>query len=100
MEENFNSKKRKQSGLVRVGKLKWDFNKKRDIIPKVEGFVPVIIKNYKYGLGHTLSPYFLKDENGCIMENVWQVRLTIRDIIPVPIGVLVLQSLSKNLHVS
>lgn len=29
---------------------------------------------------YPLSPYFLKDDNGCIMENIWQFSKVYRDI--------------------
>ena len=50
-------------GKLRVGK--YDYKTKK--MPTLEGFENILV--------HTtgaLSPYTMKDENDCIMENYWQ----------------------------
>ena len=57
---------------MRVGKLLWDKQSHKDLIPVTDGYLNVMVKNYKTGLGHTLSPYFLKNAKGQLMECIWQ----------------------------
>lgn len=54
--------------MIRVGTITYNGGKK---IPKVEGYktIEVLTKSSKYG---HLGPYVLKNENGMIMENIWQ----------------------------
>src|SRR3972149_5219084 len=52
-------------GKLRVGKYDW--NRKRE--PRTDGYTNVLI--------HTtggLSPYMMKDKDGIIMENFWQMH--------------------------
>jgi hypothetical protein len=67
------TKKQKVLGKVRVGRLNWDYTKKRDSFVTIPGYKTIIIKNYKSGLGASLSPYFLKNEKGQLHESIWQV---------------------------
>jgi hypothetical protein len=49
--------------MIRVGK--YDFDGKK--MPSIDGFENLLIH-----VRDTLSPYVLKSEDGCIMENIWQ----------------------------
>lgn len=72
MEITATTSKRKRSGIIRVGKLIYDKQTKKDTVLTLPGFETVVIKNYKRGFCASLSPYFLKTNEGHIMENVWQ----------------------------
>jgi len=63
MEENI------KRGQVRVGRCTWSKGSRID--PEFSNFTQclVLTKSSAYG---SLGPYVLKDENGMIMENVWQ----------------------------
>ena len=52
--------------MIRVGTIK---NSSETL--KLDGFTTIVVmtKSSKYG---SLGPYVLKDDNGCILENVWQ----------------------------
>jgi len=56
--------------MIRVGRCTYNENGKR-IDPEIKGFtnIVVLMKSSPYW---ELSPYYLKDENGVIMENKWQ----------------------------
>ena len=56
-------------GQVRVGRCVWSSGSRVD--PEFSGFTRclVLTKSSTYG---SLSPYGLKDDNGRIMENIWQ----------------------------
>ena len=41
-------------------------------VPKTEGYVNILIHTKGTNLGGDLSPYILKDENGRLLENIWQ----------------------------
>lgn len=58
-------------GLVRVGRIVYKDGK--PIHPSYPGFTPIVVltKSSPYG---ELGPYVLKDEQGRIMENLWQFR--------------------------
>lgn len=60
--------------MIRVGRIK-DTNDKLIY----EGFTPIVVmmKSSEYG---SLSPYHLKDENGHIMENIWQFSKVYREV--------------------
>jgi hypothetical protein len=53
-------------GQVRVGRI---VNKKN---PSYKGFENIVVMMKSHSVWYPLSPYFLKDDNGCIMENIWQ----------------------------
>ncbi len=57
------------SGQIRVGRCIYSSGKRTD--PSYPEFTPIIVltKSSKYG---SLSPYELKNEQGMIMENIWQ----------------------------
>jgi hypothetical protein len=40
--------------------------------PKKDGYTNVLIHTSEKGLGGKLSPYHLKNEQGQILENIWQ----------------------------
>ena len=40
--------------------------------PTYPGYEPIVVMTSGYGKYSALSPYNLTDENGCIMENIWQ----------------------------
>lgn len=40
--------------------------------PEIPGFRTILIHVKNEGLGGALSPYVLKDETGCLLENIWQ----------------------------
>jgi hypothetical protein len=75
MELNFHDFK----GSLRVGRMTYDSSTSegglqrgnKPIYPSYPGFTPVIVltKSSPYG---ELGPYVLKDEEGRIMENIWQ----------------------------
>lgn len=44
----------------------------KDVPPAPPGFVNALIHTSPNTLGGPLSPYLLKDEEGRILENVWQ----------------------------
>jgi len=56
-------------GKVRVGRILT--HKGNQIVPSYKGFNPIIVmtKSSDYGI---IGPYCLKDEEGRIMENLWQ----------------------------
>jgi len=56
-------------GSVRIGRRIYENGSFTD--PEIEGYTPILCltKSSKYG---SLSPYVLKDDNDCIIENVWQ----------------------------
>ena len=58
-------------GLIRVGRIVYE--KGKPIHPSYPGFTPIVVmtKSSAYG---DLGPYVLKDEEGRIMENLWQFR--------------------------
>jgi hypothetical protein len=55
--------------MIRIGTIKYVDGKK--VYPSYPNFkrIEVMTPSTAYG---PLSPYSLKDENGCIMENIWQ----------------------------
>jgi hypothetical protein len=54
---------------VRIGRRIYENGSFID--PEIEGYTPILCltKSSKYG---SLSPYVLKDENNCLIENLWQ----------------------------
>src|SRR6185437_7739168 len=59
-------------GRLRVGKIAGMFDKGRKY-PITYGYRNIIVVSQnKNKLGSELSPFVLKDENGQIMENIWQ----------------------------
>ena len=53
-------------GIVKVGRYNiTDLN-------ETKGFTPIVVMTKSHGGEWTLSPYHLRDENGYIMENIWQ----------------------------
>lgn len=56
-------------GEIRVGRIKYVNGK--PVQPKFEGFTPIVVmtKSSEYG---DLGPYVLKNDEGHIMENIWQ----------------------------
>jgi hypothetical protein len=60
------------TGQIRVGRCIFSSTAKGGyIFPEYPGFIPIVVltKSSAYG---SLGPYCLKDENGRIMENIWQ----------------------------
>jgi hypothetical protein len=57
--------------MIRVGRRVYQSDGKFTD-PNIEGFKSIVVMTSGYGKYSTLSPYSLTDENGCIMENVWQ----------------------------
>ena len=53
-------------GQVRVGRI---VNQKN---PSYKGFENIVVMLKSHSVWYPLSPYFLKDDDGCIMENCWQ----------------------------
>src|SRR5437868_14219298 len=58
-------------GRIRVGRI--TYHQGKPIHPSYPGFTPIVVltKSSPYG---DLGPYVLKDEQGRIMENLWQFR--------------------------
>lgn len=56
----------KMLGQVRVGRI---VNQKN---PSYKGFENIVVMLKSHSVWYPLSPYFLKDDDGCIMENCWQ----------------------------
>lgn len=54
---------------IKVGRVYYENNKQ--VFPKIDGYESIVCltKSSKYG---SLGPYELKDENGQIIENIWQ----------------------------
>jgi hypothetical protein len=63
-----------QSGQIRVGRIT---NPKKH--PKFEGFIPIVVMTLSSKYGH-IGPYGLKDEQGRIMENIWQFSKTYKKV--------------------
>lgn len=63
--------------MIRVGRSRYEDGKV--IHPSYPGFtsIPVITKSHEWP---ELSPFYLKDEQGQIMENVWQFGKVYRDV--------------------
>jgi len=55
--------------IIRVGRRIYSGNGFKD--PEYENFIPIICMTPSTEYG-SLSPYSLKDENGYILENIWQ----------------------------
>ena len=57
------------TGQVRVGRI--IYKEGKPVHPSFPDFTPIVVltKSSKYG---SLGPYVLKDEFGCILENIWQ----------------------------
>lgn len=55
--------------MIRVGRCVYDYGQRKD--PSFEGFTPILVltKSSPYA---SLSPYCLKDDEGKIMENIFQ----------------------------
>lgn len=69
MTEEKNIESNKQTGQIRVGKLQ--YSKGKQVYPTFENFTPIVVLTKSSKYGH-LGPYVLKDEQGRIMENIWQ----------------------------
>lgn len=65
--------------MLRVGTIKYKNGRK--ILPSYPGFSPieVMTKSSAYG---ELGPYCLKDDNGYIMENIWQASKVYETVPP------------------
>lgn len=59
-----------KKGLVRVGRCRYPNGKIQ--YPSYDGFEPIIVMMRSHSEYYPLSPYFLKDHKGRIMENIWQ----------------------------
>lgn len=57
--------------MIRVGRCLYTPQGKI-IYPSYEDFTPIIIMMKSHSKYYPLSPYFLKDDKGRIMENIWQ----------------------------
>lgn len=69
-EENMKNKRR---GSVRVGKIAPRNLKGGERYPKTKGFINIAVTSHNTsGVGAELSPFKLHDEEGHIMENIWQ----------------------------
>jgi len=56
--------------MIRIGKCLYD--KGKTTYPSYEGFTPIIVMLKSSSNYWPLSPYYLKDTKGRIMENIWQ----------------------------
>lgn len=57
--------------MIRVGKVLYD--KSGNIsYPSLEGYESIVVMMYSHSKYFPLSPYFLTNDNGHIMENIWQ----------------------------
>lgn len=56
--------------MIRVGRCYYEDNKM--LYPSYEGFTSIVVMMKTHSKWYPLSPYFLKDDNGCILENIWQ----------------------------
>lgn len=75
------NRKKKKTGSIRVGRIKRRFDKGPKH-PTTDGYLNIVVTSHnKKGLGSTLSPYVLCDEDGRNMENLWQFG-KIYEIIP------------------
>jgi hypothetical protein len=63
--------------MIRVGRRIYNGSKFTD--PTYPNFIPILCltKSSVYG---SLGPYVLKDDDGCIMENIWQFSKLYRNI--------------------
>ena len=62
-------------GHIRVGRIanKFELSKGEKVMPVTNGYKNIIVTSHnKKNLGAELSPYRLADENGNLMENIWQ----------------------------
>lgn len=65
-------------GKVSIGKIKYEGGKA--IYPEKEGYVSIVIMMKSHSKWYPLSPYFLKDEDGYILENLWQFSKCYRKV--------------------
>lgn len=56
--------------MIRVGKCNYDSGK--IAYPSYENFTPIVVMLKSHSKYYPLSPYFLKDGQNRIMENIWQ----------------------------
>ncbi len=56
--------------MIRIGRRTYD-EEGKVCYPKFDGFSPIIVMTPKTAFG-SLSPYSLRDEQGRLLENVWQ----------------------------
>ena len=56
--------------MIRVGRRVYKGGKPTD--PSFEGFIPILVLTKSYKRWYALSPYSLKNDEGHIMENIWQ----------------------------
>lgn len=57
--------------MIRVGRCKYNKNGQVSY-PSYEGFTNVVVMMRSHSTYHSLSPYELKNDQGHIMENIWQ----------------------------
>lgn len=73
------TKRAKRPGLVAVAKYDYR-SKKLPRMPEDKKWFKVLIHTSTKEFGGTLSPYVLKDENGHLLENVWQFSKVYREV--------------------
>lgn len=62
-----------EPGKIRVGRITHTREKGKKQYAVTEGYTNIIVTSHNTKkLGHTLSPYVLKDHKGRLMENLWQ----------------------------
>lgn len=59
-------------GKIRVGVCRFEGKKKFPVFPTYEGYTNIVVMTKSYSKWSAIGPYELKDDNGRIMENVWQ----------------------------
>lgn len=57
--------------MIRVGRCLYD-KKGKVTYPSYDGFTSIIVMMRGHSEYYPLSPYYLKDDKGRIMENIWQ----------------------------
>jgi hypothetical protein len=59
--------------MIRIGRCTYNSQGQRTD-PSYPDFTPIIVLMKGHSEWGVLGPYILKDENGCIMENLWQYQ--------------------------
>lgn len=65
-------------GNVRVGRSKYSYG--RIIYPSYPNFTPIVVLTEKISPYGKLGPYHLKNDQGQILENIWQFSKVYREI--------------------
>lgn len=62
-----------EPGKIRVGRITHTREKGKKQFAVTDGYTNIVVTSHNTTkLGHTLSPYVLKDSKGRLMENLWQ----------------------------